>query len=834
MGNMVTMIKWVARDLRGGFRGLRIFLACLILGISLIAALGSLSASLHQGLQEEGRTILGGDFEFRLANRPATNAERAFINRYGTVTEIMSLRAMVHTPDEVAMAEIKAVDHLYPLYGEVSPLPPISVDAGIIVDEILLARLGLAIGDKLRIGTQSYRIQGQIEKEDDRLSMGFSFAPRILMAAASLPQSGLVQAGSLINYHYRLRLDEPAKAEELIKAAQRDFGESGWRIRGYEEGAASTRRGIERITIFLTLIGLSTLMIGGVGVGHAVSAYLRVRRDSIAIYKSLGATARQSVILYLGQIMVLSLIAILIGALIGIATPYAIDSLAGALIPVPIAPAIYPPPLLTAAGFGLFTSLAFSLWPLGKIHLITAACLFRSQESQAAAFPKVFYRLMVAACFAMLVAIAFFISPRIDIVLWFAGGMGLSFLALQLSIKLLKYGAHYMRDYSSSFSMRLAFSNLIRPQSPLQAMILSIGLSVSLLAAIILIDRNLEVQLQNGLPERAPSFFLVDIAPNQIDEFEAMVRQESDVVNLQKTPMLRGRIIALNGALVVNMKNIPEEAWILRGDRYITYSATPAAGDKIIAGTWWAEDYQGPPLVSLDVESARALSLKLGDSIRVNVLGRDMEAKIVNLRAIDWGSGGINFALVFSPVPLQSAPHSYLASLNLADTKSDAREIALQKKIATAYPNITIIRVKETVEMARRIIDRFALAIRILSIISLCAGVLVLAGALASSHRLRVYDAVMMKVVGATRRHILSVVLREYIIIGIVVALIAALTAHFIAWAVVTNILQADYILFASELFAIIMATISTTMLLGLIGTWHVLRAPTAATLRQL
>ena len=841
-------VQLAAREMRDGLAGFRIFLMCLILGISTIAAVGSLSASLVGGMAAQGQAILGGDIDFRLVHRAAFKQERDWLDRQGSVSEIATLRAMIRYGDEAMLAEVKSVDAAYPLYGAVKTAPdtPLSVlsaepettGAGgdiypAMAEKGLFDRLQLAVGDVVSIGDIRLRLMAELAHEPDRTAAGFPLAPRLLVAHATLRAAGLLQPGSLVNFHYRIKLADTASVAE-VKAvsagAAETFPNAGWRIRDRSDASPSLRRFIERLGLFLTLVGLTALVVGGVGVGNAITAYIEKRRESIAVMKALGASGRFVFRIYAAQIAALTLVATGIGLSIGAATPWLLQALAGALLPVELQMALFPRPLLAAAGFGILAAAAFALWPLGRAEKMPVTGLFRNDAPQAAHCPSMFYLAAIGVCFAGLLALALVISERRDVALWFGVGVGLSYLALRLTagaiVLLAEKTAALVSDGRPA--LRLALANITRPNAPVRAVVLSIGLSVALLSAISMVDGNINRQIQGDLPERTPSFFFLDIQPTQIDQFLSASEAFGGIGDVETLPMLRGQIMAINDTLSRDLSPPPEAAWILRGDRGLTYAVDRPESGKLVEGEWWPADYTGPPLISFDAEIARAYGIGIGDRIRVNVLGRPLTGEIANLRHVDWESGGMNFVMVFSPHPLKNAPHSFLASMSMAED----REPAFARMVARDYPNVTIIRVKEAMETFAGILNNLGLAVRAMSGITLLAGILVLAGAMATGHRARVYDAVVMKVLGATRRRILLAYILEYALMGLAAALIAAAVGTLASWGLVAGAMQANWVFLPVTLGLTIFGSVSLTIILGLLGTFKALGAAAAPVLR--
>ena len=850
--------KLARREMQGGpdgraFAGFRIFLLCLTLGVFTIAAVGSLSASLVGGLAAQGQAILGGDMDFRLVHRAAFDDERAWLDRHN-VSEVATMRVMARLPgtDEAMLVEAKAVDAAYPLYGRVelasgtaeglpqaiAQIAPIK-DAdgttempvyGAVAEQGLFDRLAIQPGARLAVGRITVQLNAVLKAEPDRNAGGFPLAPRLMVSHQALQAAGLLRPGALVNYHYRLRLPantDTATIKQVRAEAEAEFPTAGWRIRDRSDASPGLRRFIERLGLFLTLVGLTALVVGGVGVGNAISAYLQKRRETIAIIKALGGSGRFIFRIYALQIGALSLLALAFGLNLGAAVPYLVQLLAGALLPVKLALGLYPQPLLAAAGFGLLAAAAFALWPLGQVEKTPVTALFRA-DAQAVGRPAKRYILAIALCFVGLAALAMMISERRDVALWFGLGVALSYLALRGAAAVLVWLAR-RAGRPRQPELRMALANITRPNAPVRAVMLSIGLSVTLLSAISMVDGNINQQISGDLPERTPSFFLLDVAPHQITPLLQQAKDTAAISHIEKTAMLRGQILSINGVAARDIKASPDSAWVLRGDRGLTYAVTPPPGGEIVEGAWWPADYDGPPLVSFDAEEAVGLGVKIGDRITVNVLGRPMTATVANLRYVDWASGGMNFVMVFSPKPLASAPHTYLATLTMAEQD----EAKLARMLARDYPNVTIIRVKEAISSMRDILTNLGLAVRAMSAITLLAGILVLAGAMAAGHKARVYDAVVMKVLGATRRRILAAFALEYALMGLGAAVIAAATGTLAAYALISGPMQAEFIFLPVTLAVTVFGAVALTVVLGLLGTFSALSAPAAPVLRS-
>ncbi|HLN10428.1 MAG TPA: FtsX-like permease family protein, partial [Xanthobacteraceae bacterium] len=694
-----TPLTWrlARRELRGGLRGFYVFIACIALGVMAIAGVGSFADSLADGLAREGRVILGGDIAFALIHREANPAERAFLDGHGQVSVAATMRAMARTPDgRTALAEIKAVDQAYPLYGVVAiesehGLADALADRdgmfGAVADPALLARLDVSPGGTLKIGVATIEVRAVLKSEPDKLAAGIAFAPRLVISEAALRATGLLQPGSLVKWHYRLRLADADARDRHTKAvadaALTQFPEAGWDIRTRASASPEYGRNIERFTEFLTLVGLTALLVGGVGVANAIKSYLDRKREVIATMKSLGATSGQIFAIYLTQVLMLALIGSLIGLVLGAALPFLIAVLFGAVIPIPLAPTVHPAKLAVALVYGILTALAFALWPLGRGRDVPASALFRDAVAPERRLPRKRYIMTTAATAAILAALAVALAFDRNVAAIFIAAAVVVFVTLRIVALLLMTLARRSPRPRSTL-LRLVIANIHRPGALTPTVVLSLGLGLSLLVALTLIDGNLHRQFTAGLPARAPSFYFVDIQQADADRFDAFVRAHAPGAKLERVPMLRGRIVSVNGIKAEDLLPAQSAAWVLQSDRGITYGADVPAGSHVVAGQWWQPDYRGPPLVSFENKLADGLGLRLGEPVVVNVLGRNITTRIANMRTVDWESLGINFVLVFSPNTFRSAPATQVATLTYPDGGTANEEIALLKAAAEA------------------------------------------------------------------------------------------------------------------------------------------------------
>ena len=839
-------LRYALREMRGGLRGFYVFIACIALGVMAIAGVGSVAASLSEGLSREGRTLLGGDVAFSLIQREATPEELAVLRARGEVSVAAALRVMARSGEgKLALVELKAVDGTYPMLGQLTLDPKMPVADlfaerdgvfGAAVDSTLLARLDLKLGDRISIGTANYQIRSVVVAEPDKLAGNVGLGPRFLASEASLRATGLLQPGSLVRWIYRLKLPDNASDEraatQVIDSVRSALPEAGWWIRSRSNASPQLERTISRFTQFLTLVGLAALLVGGVGVANAVKSHIDRRRDVIASFKALGATGRDVFTIYLTQVVVLAGIGSIIGLAAGAALPFVIVGVFGKLLPLPVIPALHLDELALSFIYGLLTALAFGLWPLGRVHDVPVAALFREEVAREWHRPRWSYLVLMAVVIALLITVAIGLAYDKRVAAVFVASSVAVFALLRgVAAGLMALARRLPR--TDITMLRLAIANIYRPGALTPSVVMSLGLGLAVLVTITQIDGNLRRQFLAALPDRAPSFFFIDIPTTEADRFGAFLKATAPESIVEDVPMLRGRIVAAGGIRADELKPTQDTEWVLQSDRGLTYTAEVPKGSKVVEGDWWAADYSGPPLVSMEKKIADGMKLKIGDEIVVNVLGRDIPAKIANLRNVDWQGLGINFVLVFSPNAFKGAPHTHVATLSEAhpDAAGDARII---KQVADAFPMVTSVRVREALETVGTVVTNLTLAIRGASAVTLISAILVLGGALAAGHRHRVYDAVILKTLGATRARLLGAYALEYLMIGLATAVFGVITGSVAAWLIVTRLMTLSFVWQAGSAAGVVAAALIVTVGLGLAGTLLALNQKPASVLRNL
>jgi putative ABC transport system permease protein len=823
------------REQRNGLRGFYVFIACVALGVAVITGVGSLADVLRASFERQGEVLLGGDVTLSRPHRPAEGEERAWLWQQGRISESASMRAMARRPDgrEQALVELKGVDAAYPLVGGVELAHGASLDAairrepGAAVDPILLERLGLNVGERLSLGVIEVPIRATIAAEPDKLVERLTVGPRVLVSLDTLRRAGLIEPGSLVGWRYALKLAGGASDRGLATFRERVkevLPEGGFTVRDRRDPSPQVSRALERLRQFLTLVGLTALLVGGVGVANAVATYIDRRRKVIAAFKSLGATGGTILGVHLLQVLLIAGIGILLGIALGLLVPVGLTAAFGDALPLKANLTISARSLTTAVGYGLIVSLLFALWPLGRAERVRAAVLFRDEVAPERVVPRWPILALILGCGLMLTGLAVLTAEARLLALYYClGVVGVFavFVALGAGVAIL--ARHTARPRVPELA--LAIGNLGAPGGLTRSVVLSLGTGLSLLVTVALVDASIVHELTSRLPEESPDYFVLDIKPGESEDFRALVAREAPAAKVAEAPMLRGRVIKLGDRLAEQVKAAPEAQWVLNGDRGLTYAQDVPEGSTVVAGRWWPADHAGEPLVSFEAETAKGLNLKIGDTVTVNVLGRNVTARIANLRDVKWESLSLNFVMVFSPNTLAGAPHNLLATITLPKGQSLASEARLAQHISQAFPASTAIRVKDAIEAFNGIFGRVMLAVRAAGSVTLLAGAFVLAGALATAQRRRIKQAVILKTLGATSRRILLSHLAEYAILALLTSFISVLIGSLAAWIVVNRVMDVDFVFSGRAAAEAVLASLALVASFGGFGTWRVLRA---------
>ncbi|WP_101065912.1 ABC transporter permease [Roseovarius salinarum] len=829
--------RLAGRELRGGLRGFGIFLGCVILGVAAIAAVGTVRESIARGLAAEGAALLGGDAELTFTYRFAEAAERAWMEETANrVSEVVEFRSMAVAGDDArGLTQVKAVDDAYPLLGRVRLDPDMPLDTalagrddlpGAVMDPALVERLALEVGETFRLGEQSFRLTAELRHEPDDAAGGFGLGPRTIVRTKALDGSGLLAPGTLFSTKYRLELPEGTDLGALQRAAEDRFRDSGMRWRDARNGAPGVAEFVDRLGSFLVLVGLSGLAVGGVGIFAAVRAYLAAKTEVIATLRTLGAGRGTVFATYFIQTGIMGLAGLTAGLALGGALPVVLAPLIEARLPVPARFALHPGPLAEAAAYGTLAVLISTLWPLARAQDVRAAALFRDAMAGVPGVPRWPWRALTFALVAALLALAVWFSGNLALTLWTAGGIAGALVLLALAATAVRRVSRALRPLSRRRpALAWALAAIGGPGNATAPAVLSLGLGLSVLAAVGQIDGNLRRAIAADLPEKAPTFFFLDLQKNQMDGFRDRLQGDPAVSRIESAPMLRGIITQINGRAA---REVAGDHWVLQGDRGVTYAGTKPETTRIVAGDWWGPGYAGHPQVSFAAEEAREMGLALGDEITVNILGRDITAELTSLREVDFSTASMGFIMAMNPAALEGAPHSFIATVYADDGAAGA----ILRDVTDMFPNVTAIRVGDAIDRVSDLLAGLAAATAWGAAATLLTGFLVLIGAAAADQRARSYEAAILKTLGATRARILSGLALRSGLLGMAAGLVALGAGLAGGWAVSHYVMETGFEIAWGPAVLVVAGGATISLLAGLAFAWGPISARPARVLR--
>jgi putative ABC transport system permease protein len=831
--------RFAARELRSGVAGFRIFLACLALGVAAIAAAGSTAEAFRQGLASEAATILGGDLAVGVEQRTFSPAEQALFGKLGRVSYAAASRAMAQAPSGARrLVELRGVSQTYPLIGAVElksggrleeAMSPGKAAAGVVVEQPLLDRLGLRIGDTFLIGNIPVAAKDVLVSEPDRLSRGFALGPRVLATLPTLRRGGFLTPGLPFGETARLMLRSGLSIQAAKAQLRHAFPTGGYYFRDRNDAAPGLARLIDQLEYFLGFIGLASLIAGGLGVYGAVSAYLETRKTSIATLKALGAGGALVRNVYLVQIAVLAGLGVAIGLAVGAAAPILLGALAREALPIPALFAVYPAPLERAAAFGLLSAAAFSLAPLAFARASPPATLFR-QDVAAQLRPglEILGSALAAACLAGLAVVA---APNRTAAWIMLAGLAAAFVCLFVLGLGAQAAAGAVRNLARG-PVRIGLANLAARHSAARTAAPAIGLGVALLTTVTLVQSCLVAEVSVVAPKAAPALVFTDIPGDRAQTFDqavaASLSQPLTADRYLREPYATGRIVAVRGAPVAKARISQSARWGFDADISVSAIGPEPAGANLTSGHWWPSRYSGPPLIALQDELARGAGLKVGDAVTLSLLGRRLEAKIAATRKVDFGGFGPNFSIIIDPAALAGAQ---LRQVAIAKA-SVAEEARVTRALGASFPYVNVISVREQLEAAADLFRRLAWAIRAAASVAGLAGLLVLAGAIAARARARAKEAAVLKVLGAARAQILGAYAVEYGAVGLVAGLAGVALGVAAAWPLTVKVFEITWTVDWPSLAVLVGGALALGALGGLAAALHALSGRPAPVLR--
>jgi len=883
------MLKMAWRETRAAWRHFLYFLVCIAIGVGALTGVSLFGTQVEQTVTKEARSLLGGDLEIRLSWQvsPAGQAildslqDRDVASTH--ISELVAMAAKAEsstTGQPTQIIELKAVEPQYPLYGSLRLEPDVGLAEllrrqtgncpdrlcfGVVVQESLLIRMGLAVGDRLKIGQGQFVITGVVRTEPDRMANAFSLGPRVFMSQEGLRAADLIKLGSRVRERYLLKIPSAMAPEPLLYELRGRLASDSARVSGYRDAQPQLKQSLEQLTRYLGLIGLTALFIGGLGVATSVHAFIREKLNTIAILKTVGADSPTIIWTYVLQAMILGLVGSLVGLIIGVllhqGLPWMIAALMASdlLDQLGFAKAgmdVSFAPLAKGMALGLLSTLLFTLWPLLTIREVKPARIFRrdvapptsSGDPERSRWGR-FWQGMdrVRALTSIGIGLGLTLLSMWQAGSWKVGALfilsfSVAVLLLGLSARL-ALAALKQWPRPEHLVLRQALGNIVRPGSQVVGITIAIGIGVMVVTTVSLVERSLLTQVGENRPTDAPTFFFIDIQPDQSEEFVALLRRRSSDPAPTLTPLIRSRLSALKGH-AIKMEPASEEEeqrektaekeerrkkWYLTREYVLTFLQDLPKDNKVIQGAWWTPGQVfSRPLISIEEDAAKQLGLTIGDTVELDIQGAPVTGEISSIRQVEWGNFSTNFYMIFSPGALDGAPQTFVATVRIRPSE----EVALQQAVVASFPNVTAINIGDVLDSFARVLDRLSLAIRAVALFCVLSGSLVMAAALAATRYRRLYESVIFKALGATRGVIAQTFAVEYALLGALGGLLGSVLASALSWGVLSTVFDLAWSLQPAVLATSFVATITITMLVGFLSTYRILGQPPLSVLR--
>ena len=838
---MPFVLRMAWRETRGAWRHVILFVACIALGVAALVGVGTFATNLEKTLGREARALMGGDIELRAARRLGDAAARE-VQRLrdagATTTEIRELAGMARNPRDRAslLVELKAVGARYPLYGrlETEParaLPELLAGGGALVEAPLLGRLGLAVGEAVMIGDATFTIRGVITREPDRAGGLLTLGPRVLIADDALDATGLVQFGSRVRHRVLVRLPAGSRAERAREELARAIDDPAVRIVAFDEAQGGLRRFFAQLTTYLGLTGLVSLLVGGIGVASAVRTFIRRKTVTIAILKCVGATSRTLFAAYLVQALALGVIGSALGVVLGLLLqPLAMRAFEG-LAPFALEPTVDGRTIGRALAMGVLTTGLVVLWPLLSLRTIPPSAIFRQEVAPSRRRRPWLAVLPIAGGLAALA-------------LWQAGSLKVGGIFVLASIAALLVLAALGRGLvrlaravprARSLAWRQGVANLRRPGGQVGGVVVSLGVGVMLLVAIGLLEDALDRQIDHEQRREAPSFFFVDLHADQRDDFTRLMARTSGL-SPSLIPVVRARLSSVNGErvgrpMLERRRAAGQDAlWYYTREYVLTSMDESPSTNSILRGRWWTPaEAAARPQVSVEEAAAKALGVDLGSSLAFDVQGVTVDAVVTSVRKVDWQSFSANFFVIFSPGALDGAPTTFVATARVPP----AAEAQVQDAVVQAFPNVTVVPVRDILQRAAGILSQISFAVRAIALFSIAAGLTVMAGTLVASRWQRLSESAILRTLGASRTTVARVFAVEYACLGSAAGVGGSLLAAALAWIVQRYVLDVPIALAPHLLVLGVVLATAIALAVGFLATYRLLGHPPMSVLRQ-
>jgi len=851
-------VRHALREARSGMRRLGIYTAAIMLGVAALVAINAYRANIVDSVRADAQRLLGGDVRLQ-SDQPLPDSAIVLLDsllqsgaRVVYVTATLSM-GTIHPLDAAAtgaarLVQLRAVGSGYPFYDEwhttpATAWPPSAERSDALVEPSLLLQTNAQVGDSIQLGSARFRIAGTVDNLPGELGFRGAAGPRVFIALEHLERTGLITIGSITTHQAFVQLDRPAGAQRFVDRYHDRLRRMQVRFETAEEQGEDLAEAVSTLSRFLGLVGLTALLLGGLGVGSAVNVFVREKRAVIATLRCLGATQAQAFTAYLLQAALLGLAGAAAGVLLGIAVQAVLPLLLQGALPFDVAFRVRLAPVLSGLAIGLLVAVLFALLPLLEIRGITPLQAIRQEvepvqrrfdPTRAAAW------LLLATGVA---ALAMWQAGDWRPGLAYAGGIAAAILLLLACASLLIMATRRWFPTHARFVVRQGIASLFRPHNQTAAVTVALGFGVFIITTMLLVQHNLLDRFDIQALDDQPNLIGFGIQATQRDSVAAALAAAG--ANTRIEPIITARIAAINGVAADSLLNSARardmEPWAVRREYRNTYRDSLTATETLVAGEWFGDspsDRDGvigsagtPARVSIEEGVAGSLDVGIGDSITWDVQGRHVESVITSVRRVDWARLETNYFVVFEPGSLDRAPQSFIL---LTRVPGDTARADIQRTLAIAFPNVTTIDLAAVQQTFERIIFRATLGIRFMGLFSVIGGILVLAGAIAASRYQRMRESVLLRTLGAQRTQIRAILLTEYAALGALAALAGGLLGLGAGWAIVRFVFEFEFTVPLLRIALVIGGTVLLAVLVGAAGSRPVVRNTPLEVLRGL
>ncbi len=841
---MSFILNMARREIRSSWKRLLFFFLCIGIGVGSIVALRSMIQNLNRVVTGEARELMTADAQAE-ASREWSPETLAAINRIAqsplvearaeTIEAATMARPSDETHEGALMVELKAIAPPFPLYGDFRLVDgslfdyALLANDGAVVAPLLLARLNLSVGDKIKIGDKSFQIRG-VTTQEPGSGGGFRLGPRIFVGMENLEGAGLTGFGSRARHKILFKTTGETATATLVKNLRAELGNNIVNVRSYRDSEENLGEQFARAENYLSLTGLVILVLGGIGVSSVTRVFVEQKKKTIAILKSLGGTGRQLTATFLAQIIMLGAAGSLTGVLLAKAALVFVRARFAESLPPHLQYGLDGGAVAQGLVLGLLVSVLFSALPLLRVRHVKPNMLLRESASAAQRRRLDIGRWVVSLIVLLgLLMLSAWQAGSLKVGVYFLAGLGVTALLLYAAAWVLIFLVRRLR-HVNSFALRQSINSLHRPGNQTRVVVMAVGLGVFLVMAIQSLQTNLLSEFDLTKRGNIPNMFLIDVQPDQADGVATLV-EEATGKRPTLIPTVRARIVAINGQEIdLDATNMRRERGRLGREYVVTYRPQLEANETITAGKIWDATPAPDAEISIEESMRGVAGLDVGGTVTFDILGRKMTARVTSVRRVDWRNSRTGFMVLFRPGTLESAPQNMVGAID-GPTHEPERS-RFQRAILDRYPNISVIDVADIVQSVNRILSNITLAVSFIGGFVLLSGVLILVGSIAMTKFQRIYEAAILKTLGAQRKVLLLIVVGEYSLLGLVAGLVGTLAAAGLSYVIARYVFEIEWTWTPALYFAGVALTVLAVMLVGVFSSYDVLTRKPLAILR--